>query len=84
METSVGVSYRLCLSEVSINQLRLLGYCHTLYHLIRRSPACHDSDGNIRNSHFVQQFSSDSTRAIVPLLGDAPRLQTSLPDNLMV
>ena len=70
METSFEIEHRLCLREVNINRLRLLGYCHTLYHLIRRSPECFDSDGFVRDSRFIQQFAVDSIRAIKPLIPD--------------
>ena len=83
-ETSLEIGHRLCVTEVNINRLRLLGYCHTLYHSIRRSSGCYDSDGNIRDSRFVQNFAASLVRAFLPLIGEIPRLQTSLPDNLMV
>ena len=34
MEISLEVGHRLCLTGVNINRVRLLGYCHSLYHLI--------------------------------------------------
>ena len=53
METSFDVGHRLCLTEVNINRVRLLGYCHTLYHHIRNSSECFDADGNVRDSCFI-------------------------------
>ena len=58
METSFDVGNRLCLTEVNINRVRLLGYCHSLYHHIRSSPECFDAIGNVRDSRFIQFFSS--------------------------
>ena len=53
METSFEVGHRLCLTGVNINRVRLLGYCHTLYHHIRKHLQCFDIDGNVRDSRFV-------------------------------
>ena len=72
METNFEIEHRLCLKEVNINRLRLLGYCHSLYHLIRRSPECFDSDGFVRDSRFIQNFAVESVRAIKPLISDDP------------
>jgi len=70
METSFDIGHRLCLTEVNINRVRLLGYCHTLYHHIRRSPECFDSDGFVRDSRFIQTFAVQSVRALRPLISD--------------
>ena len=73
METSFAVGDRLCLTEVNINRVRLLGYCHSLYHHIRSSPECFDGNGNVRDSRFVQNLLSR-------LLGRfAPWFLTKLP-----
>jgi len=72
METSFEIEHRLCLREVNVNRLRLLGYCHSLYHHIRRSPLCFDSDGQVRDSRFIQQFAVESVRAIKPLISETP------------
>ena len=73
MEVNFDVGHRLCLAEVNINRIRLLGYCHSLYHLIRKSPECFkrfDSDGNVRDCRFIPSFASDSVRALKPLTSD--------------
>ena len=70
METSFEVGHRLCPSKVDVNRVRLLGYCQTLYHNIRRSPVCFDSDGNVRDSRFIQKFAVESERAIKSLISD--------------
>ena len=70
METNFAIGHRLCLTEVNVNRVRLLGYCHALYHHIRRSPDCFDSDGCVRDSRFIQRFSVESIRAIKPLISD--------------
>jgi len=70
METSFEIGHRLCLTEVNVNRVRLLGYCHSLYHHIRRSPECFDSDGFVRDSRFIQTFAVQSVRAIRPLISD--------------
>ena len=74
METSFEIGHRLCLVEVNINRLRLLGYCHSLYHHhhIRRSPECFDCDGFVRDSRFIQNFYVEVVRAIKPLISDNP------------
>ena len=70
MEISFDVGHRLCLTQVNINRVRLLGYCHSLYHLIRKSPECFDSDGNVRDGRFIQSFASDSGSALKPPISD--------------
>ena len=70
METSFDVGHRLCLTEGNINRVRLLGYCHILYHHIRKSSECFDADGNVRDSNFVQIFAVSLIRALVPLISD--------------
>ena len=70
METSFDVGHRLCLTEVNINRVRLLGYCHTLYHHIRNSSECFDADGNVKDSRFIQTFAVSLIRALVPLISD--------------
>ena len=70
METSFDIGHRLCLTEVNINRVRLLGYCHSLYHHIRSSPECSDASGNVRDSRFIQSFASKLVRAIKPLISD--------------
>ena len=70
METSFEIGHRLCLSEVNINRVRLLGYCHSLYHYIRRSPECFEANGNVRDSRFIQSFAASLVRAIRPLISD--------------
>ena len=70
MEAYFEVGHRLCLPEVNINRVRLLGYCHTLYHHIRKSPECFDADGNVKDSCFIQFFAVSLIRALVPLISD--------------
>ena len=115
-ETSFAVGHRLCLSDVNTNKIKLLGYCHLLYHSLRKDSECFDQNGQIKCSEVVQRRASSSSRALIPLVENLPllsktggkilppvlagsvgapghllapnfdfsRLQTSLPDNLMV
>ena len=69
-ETSFEVEHRLCLAEVHVNRVRLLGYCHSLYHHSLRSPECFDADGNVREYGFIQSFASSLIRALKPLISD--------------
>ena len=71
METNFEIGHRLCLTIVDNEKLRLLGYCHTLYHHIRRSPECFGSDGLMKDSCFIQRFSVESIRALLPLISDS-------------
>ena len=64
------VGHRACLSEVNINRVRLLGYCHTSYHHIRNSSECSDADGNVRVSCHIQSFAVSLIRALVPLVSE--------------
>ena len=67
-ETSGAVGHRLCLSSVNLNKLKLLGYCHLLYHTLRKDSDCYDSHGNVRTSVVVQHVASSSSRALLPLI----------------
>ena len=70
MESSFDVEQRLCLAGVNINRVRLLGYCHTLYHHIRKSPECFDADGNVKDSRLIPKFYVGLVRALLPLISD--------------
>ena len=67
-ESSCAVGHRLCLSSVNLNSLKLLGFCHLLYHSLRKDSDCFHSDGTIRSSVIVQHRASGSFRALVPLI----------------
>ena len=67
-ETSGAVGHRLCLSSVNLNKLKLLGYCHLLYHTLRKDSDCYDSHGNVRSNVVVQNVASSSSRALLPLI----------------
>ena len=67
-ETSFAVGHRLCLSSVNLNKVKLLGYCHLLYHTIRKDSECFNNDGTIKPSVVVQRRASCSSIALVPLI----------------
>ena len=67
-ETSCAVGHRLCLSSVNLNRLKLLGFCHLLYHTLRKDSDCFNSNGTIRTSDIVQWRASGSFRALLPLI----------------
>ena len=70
METSLDVGHRLCYTKVNTNRVRFSGYCHTLYHHIRRSSECADADSYVKCSRFIQNFAVSLTRALVHLISD--------------
>ena len=67
-ETYFEVGHRLCLSSASLNKLKLLGYCHLLYHSLRKDSDCFDQNGLIRSSEVVQRRASGSSRALIRLI----------------
>ena len=82
-ESQFDVGHRLCLSSANLNKLKLLGFCHLLYHSLRKDSHCFDHNGLIRSSVVVQRRAFDSFRALIPLI-EISCLQDSVPDNLMV
>ena len=52
--SSFDVGHRLCFLFVNLNKLKLLGYCHLLYHTIRKDSDCFDQTGIIRFAQIVQ------------------------------
>ena len=82
-ENHFDVGHRLCLSSANLNKFKLLGFCHLLYHSVRKDNDCFDHNGLIRSSEVVQRRAFSSFRALIPLI-EIARLQTSLLDNLMV
>ena len=67
-ETSFAVGHRLCLSDVNMNKIKLLGYCHLLYHSLRKDSECFDQNGYIKCSEVIQRRASGSSRALTPLV----------------
>ena len=67
-ESSCAVGHRMCLSSVNLNRLKLLGFCHLMYHSIRKDSDCFNSDGTIRPSAIVQWRACGSFRALLPLI----------------
>ena len=67
-ETSFAVWDRLCLTSSNVNKLKLLGYCHLLYHTLRKDSDCFDQNGLIRSSEVVQRRANSSIRALIPLI----------------
>ena len=67
-EPSCAVGHRLCLSSVSLNSLKLLGFCHLLYHSLRKDSDCFHNDGTIHPSVVIQRRAAGSFRALLPLI----------------
>ena len=67
-EKHFDVGHRLCLSSANLNKLKLLGFCHLLYHSLRKDSDCFDHNGLIRSSVIVQRRASGSFRALIPLI----------------
>ena len=67
-ESSCAVGHRLCLSSVNLNKPKLLGFCHVLYHSLRKDSNCFDSNGTVRSGEIVQRRASGPLRALIPLM----------------
>ena len=68
-EPSCAVGHRLCISSVSLDSLKLLGFAHLLYHSLRKDGDCFHSDGTVHPSVIVQRRAAGSFRALLPLVG---------------
>ena len=63
-EYSILIGERLCLINPSIPTLKLLAFCHTLYHACKNDKECVQSDGGIQQSLIVQNRASDISRFV--------------------
>ena len=67
-EDHFSLGHRLCFIDCSLDRLKLLAYCHTLYHAIRNDSHCSDDNGNIKSSRFIQNYSSMLSRSLRTLI----------------
>ena len=58
-EYSILIGERLCLINPSIPKLKLLAFCHTLYHACKNDKECVQSDGGIQPSLVIYTEQSD-------------------------
>jgi len=63
-EPSLLVESRLCMFEPSLDKLKVLAFCHALYHACRNDQGCINSDGGINPAIIVQQRASDLCRYV--------------------
>ena len=67
-EDHFSVGHRLCFIDCSLEKLKLLAYCHSLYHTIKNDKACIFTDGNIKSPRSIQHHSSCLARALRALV----------------
>ena len=67
-EDHFSLGHRLCFIDCSVDKLKLLAYCHSLYHAIKNDKDCIDSSGQIKCTQFIQHRSAQLTRALRPLI----------------
>ena len=65
-ETSFAVGDRLCLTSSNVDKLELLGYCHLLYHSLRKDSECYDRNCLVRSPEVVQRRANGSIRVLIP------------------
>jgi len=76
VEESISVESRLCIVQPSIDKLRALSFCHSLYHACRNDSVCVENAGNLETCSIVQQRAGEIARfvkhfvAIDPILMD--------------
>jgi hypothetical protein len=68
-EDHFSLGHRLCFIDCSLDRLKLLAYCHSLYHTVRNDRHCIDNNGMIKNSQFIQNYSSLLSRSLRTLIG---------------
>ena len=67
-EDHFSLGHRLCFIDCTHDKLKLVAYCHTLYHSIKNDKDCIDSTRQIKCSQFIQHRSTLLTRALRPLM----------------
>ena len=58
----------LCFVDRSVDKLKLLAYCHSLFHAVKNDKNCIDSSGPTKCTQFIQHRSAQLTRALRPLI----------------
>ena len=71
-ETSKSIESRLCIAEPTIDKLRALSFCHSLYHACINDSVCIDNGGNVCCSSIVQQRASEISRYVRHLVVGEP------------
>ena len=67
-EDSISIGERLCLINPSVSKLKLLAFCHTLYHSCKNDRECVQSNGEIQSPLIVQNRASDIARFVKHLV----------------
>jgi hypothetical protein len=68
-EASVLILHRLCISEPSPVKLKILAFCHALYHACINDAHCIAADGVPRCSSIVQHRASENASFCLQLVG---------------
>ena len=61
-EDSIFIGERLCLVTPTADKLRLLAFCHTLYHSLKNDKECVLDDGRLRTAPLLQSRAQDVSR----------------------
>jgi len=68
-EPSLFVEHRLCLCEPTVDKLRMLAFCHCLYHACVNDTECMKSDGLPCTGQVVQLRACELARHCIHLVG---------------
>ena len=67
-EDSISIGERLCLINPSVSKLKLLAFCHSLYHACKNDRECVQSNGQIQSPLIVQNRATDIARFVKHLV----------------
>ena len=68
-EASLAIGERLSMYKPSIDKLKLLSFCFSLYHAVRNDPGCVSADGMITDSCTVQYRATGLARSVRHFVG---------------
>ena len=67
-EPSICAESRLCMVEPTVDKLRTLAFCHTLYHTCVNDQGCVRSNGEVMPASIVQQRATELCRYVKHLV----------------
>ena len=77
-EDYFSIGHRLCFVDCSRDKLKLLSYCHSLYHAVRHDAGSISFDGNILHNRITQYRAHQLARTLRPLVESC--VDTQEPD----
>ena len=73
-EDSISIVSRLCIAEPTIDKLRALSFCHSLYHACVNDSMCNSCVGIPESGPILQQGACDIARYVKHLVAIDPNL----------